>query len=99
MVPMIIKLCPISSSKNTSISVSNNIITIDGVNYDLQFIISNWTETEVMESPFVTMPTIDHAEIIFEYISSESIPNQSMNENDYIIDILSGDVISPIVKK
>jgi hypothetical protein len=81
---MIIKLSPIASSYTTTVSLSELILTIDGIDHDLSVIpIGGEAEGDI---PFIGKVTRDACTIQYHYESALAMPNQSTNQADYVID-------------
>lgn len=95
---MKLTLSPCASNKDTKISVSGDIITIDGVPYDLSSIPIDG-EVEGENPAIGLIKNIGgeyHITILYFYNSATAKPNQSKDINDYIFDVTNGDVPDPI---
>ena len=96
---MKINLNPIAADKTTAISVDGLVLTIDGVDIDLSVIPAGGQAEAESDSPFIGIVTRDEVTIKYFYGSALAEPNQSTDINDYIFDVVSGEVPCPIVWK
>jgi hypothetical protein len=96
---MKIILSPIASDHTTTVSINGLVLTIDGAVIDLSVIPEGGQAEPEEGSPFVGPVTRDAATIKYFYDSSKSEPNQSSDWTDYIFEIKSGEVPSPIIWK
>ena len=91
---MKINLSPIAANKTTTVSISGLILTVDGVDYDLSVIpVGGQADGE---APFIGVVTRDECTIQYFYDSSLAEPNQSTDINDYVFDVVDGEVPCPI---
>ena len=98
---MIITLSPQASNANTTISVAGQVLTYNGTEYDLSSIPLNG-EAEG-EAPAIgslrNVGGVIHVTLLYPYDASLAESNQSSNLEDYIVDVTSGEVASPIKLK
>jgi hypothetical protein len=80
------------------VSVNGEIVTVDGVNFDLS-VIPDGGQVEG-ESPALGLIKrvggVIELAVLYHYDNELAEPIQSIVEADYIVDILSGEVPSPI---
>lgn len=98
---MKIILVPISSDRDTLVSVDGLILTVDGTPYDLSAIPEGGEAEAEIDGPF-EYPSIvrrDEVRVLYRYDSRTAEFNQSPNIADYTFDIVSGPVPDPIVRK
>jgi hypothetical protein len=92
---MKIILSPVASNKTTLIQIDGLILSIDGVDYDLSEIpLGGQAESD--DGVFIGLITRDCVTLKYEYESNLAYPDQSININDYVIDIEKGEIPSPI---
>jgi hypothetical protein len=95
---MKISLKAIASSKTTQMSVNGEIVTVDGVEFDLS-VIPNGGQVEG-ELPALGLikrvAGVIELTVLYHYDSELAELNQSTNEADYIVEVISGEVPSPI---
>ena len=95
---MKITLSPFESNKTTKVSVSGEVIIVNGVDFDL----SSIPDGGQVEAIFPAVATIKRVNgvieitILYQYDKPLAEPMQSTNEADYIVDCVSGEVPSPI---
>ena len=98
---MIITLSPQASSVDTIISVFDQVLTYNGTEYDLSSIPLNGEAGG--EAPAIgsikNIEGVIHLTLLYPYDTSLAEPNQSSNLEDYIVDVTSGEVASPIKLK
>jgi hypothetical protein len=95
---MIITLSPQASNTNTNILVAGQVLTYNGTEYDLSIIPLNG-ESEGEDPAIGDIKNVDgviHVTLIYPYDASLADPIQSTNLDDYIVDVTSGEVTSPI---
>jgi len=95
---MQIKLSPIASNKTSQVSVAGEVLTIDGADYDLS-VIPDGGQVEASLPALGVIKRVDgviELAIVYHYDSELAEPMQSTNEADYIVDVISGEVTSPI---
>ena len=96
---MKITLSPVAANKTTVVYVDGDVITVDGIDYDLSTIPDN----SQVKAELPAINTISRVEGVIEitvqyhYDSVLAEPMQSTDINDYIVDVTSGEVPSPIV--
>jgi hypothetical protein len=99
---MIITLIPQATpSTSTTVRVSNEIIIVNDVEYDLSAI-TNGLQVESEHPAVGTISNIDneiYISILYQYVESEAEPIQSTNADDYIFNISEGEIPSPIKLK
>ena len=96
---MEIVLSPIASDRDTTISVSGLVITIDGTDYDLSVIPDGGDADPAEGEPFIGKLTRDKVTVLYHYDSRTAEPNQSPDIADYTFTVTSGPVPDPIVRK
>lgn len=96
-----IQLSPVSSERDTSIHVSGDLLTIDGVAVDF----SQLGEGEQCETsqPLIGLVSrvggLVNVTVRFEYNSATAEPMQSTDFNDYIVNISTGPIPDVIRRK
>jgi hypothetical protein len=95
---MKITLSPIASSKTTQLSINGEVLTIDSTDYDLSVIPEGGQVEGELPALGLIKRINEVIEITIEYHYSEdlAISMQSTNALDYIIEVTSGEVQSPI---
>ena len=96
---MKITLCPVAANKTTLVAVNGDVITVGGIDYDLSTIPDN-SQVEAELPAIGVVKRVDGViEITVKYHYDEVLaePMQSTDINDYIVDVTSGEVPSPIV--
>jgi hypothetical protein len=91
---MKITLSPISSNNTTSISLKGLILTIDNIDYDLSQIPEGGQAEG--DLPFIGIVTREECTIQYHYDQSKAHLKQSTNQEDYIIELTDGELVSPI---
>lgn len=95
---MKIRLSAIASNKTTNISVDGETITVDDVPFDL----SSIPDGGQVEASLPAMNLIKRVDgiieiaILYHYNAELAEPIQSSNIDDYVVDVISGPVVSPI---
>lgn len=95
---MILTLSPIASTRTTTISVDGDHITVDGVLHDLSVLPNNCI-AQAQEPAVGVIARQDGTlslTILYHYDSTQAESIQSANPADYIVEIVQGDVPSPI---
>jgi hypothetical protein len=90
-----------TNSTSTTVSVNNEIIIVNDVEYDLSAI-PNGSQVEAEFPAIGTIKNIDneiYISILYQYVESEAELIQSKNADDYVFDISEGEVLSPIKLK
>ena len=96
-----LSLSPQAGTSDTTISVDGDLLTYNGVEYDFSTI----EEGDIAEGEFPTIGEITcvngaiELNLMFNYDQSTAELNQSTDPNDYIVEIETGDVQLPIVRK
>lgn len=98
---MIITLSPQASNETTIVSVNGDFLTVDGVDYNFSTLPNN-SQVEGELPAVGTIKKIDsvvHVTLLYKYDSTLSENSQSTNADDYIFDVVAGEVPSPIILK
>jgi hypothetical protein len=93
---MKITLSPIASDKTTEAQINNLVLTIDGIEYDLNQIPIGGHIVPDENSPFIGNVTREEVTIKYFYDSLKAESNQSMDWSDYTFEITDGIIPSPI---
>ena len=94
---MKIILSPIASDKTTEVQIKNLVLTIDGIEYDLNQIPAGGVHIVPDEnSPFIGNVTRDEVTIKYFYCSLKAESKQSTDWSDYTFEVTDGTVPSPI---
>jgi len=93
---MKIILSPIAHSYTTEISLNNLVLTIDGIEYDLNQITVDGYIVPDENSPFIGNVTRDEVTIKYFYDSLKAEPTQNTDWSDYTFEVIDGVVPSPI---
>jgi hypothetical protein len=96
---MKIILSPIASNKTTSVYVNGTTLTVDGDDIDLSIIPEGGEAMPAEGSPFVGPVTRDRVTIKYFYDAALAEDNQSIDWEDYIFEVDSGEVPCPIIWK
>lgn len=96
---MKIILSPIASDRDTTVSVSGLVVTVDGTPYDLSVIPEGGQAEAEDDGPFIGIVTRDEVTVRYFYDSKTSEPQQSTDWADYSYFIESGEVPDPIIRK
>lgn len=96
---MKIILSPTASSRDTQVSASGLVITVDGTDYDLSVIPEGGQAEAEDDGPFIGIVTREEVTVKYFYDGSTAEPQQSTDWADYTFDIESGTVPDPIVRK
>ncbi len=95
---MLITLNEIASNKTTRVSVNGEVLTVDGVEFDLS-IIPDGGQVEA-ELPAIGLIKrvngVIEITIEYHYDATLAEPMQSTIKEDYIIDCTNGEIPSPI---
>lgn len=96
-----IQLSPVAGSRDTSISASGNVLTIDGTPIDF----SPLAEGEQCETsaPLIGLATrvdgVVNISVRYEYDSATAEPMQSVLMEDYIVTVSAGSITDVIRRK
>lgn len=96
-----IQLSPQAGNKDTAISVSGNVLTIDDIEVDFSPL-GEGEQCETVE-PLIGLASrvggVVSVTVRFEYISETAEPMQSQDLSDYIVNISSGPIPDVISRK
>ena len=99
---MHITLSPIASDHNTHVSVSNDALTIDNIEYDFCDILQDGQKTFDDMSPFIgpvkRVSGEIHCEVIYFYDNSQAASEQQANQDAYCFDVQNGQIPDPIIR-
>jgi hypothetical protein len=93
---MQITLSPQASSHTTTVALDGLTLIIDGTEYDLSQIPPGG-DAALEDSPFQGRVSRESCTILYHYDAALAHPVQSANPADYVVQIESGVVPSPIV--
>jgi hypothetical protein len=96
---MRLKLSLLASNKTTTISVSGEKIIVDDVEFDLSPI-PDGGQVEAVEPAIGVIKRVDgviEMTVLYHYDSNLAELNQPIEIADNIVDIVSGDVASPVL--
>jgi hypothetical protein len=92
-------LSPKASNYTTTVSINNQVVTVDGIDYDLSAIPVGGQAEASEDSPFVGIITRDEVTVKYSYDSQVALPDQSKDWADYTFEMTTGDVPCPIIWK
>lgn len=96
---MEIILSPIADNRDTTVSVSGLVVTVDGTPYDLSVIPVGGDADPAEGEPFIGKMTRESVTVLYRYNSATAEPNQSTDIADYTFNVTDGPVPNPIVQK
>jgi hypothetical protein len=93
-----ITLSPQASDNTTELSVNGTTLTYNGIDYDLSALpINSQVEAQSPASGLIkNVDGVIEITVLYQYDSALAPSNQSTNKEDYIVEIESGVVPSPI---
>jgi len=92
---MEIILSPVADSRNTVVSVSGLVVTVDGIDYDLSVIPAGGDAQPDDNEPFIGTMTRDRVTVLYRYDGRTALPDQPTDIAEYTFDVSDGRTALP----
>ena len=96
-----ITLSPQAGTSNTQISAVDSVLTIDGVEVDFS-VVEDGGSAQGSDKIIGTVRNFDgvyYLTVLYQYDMNTAELQQSADQLDYIVQLVSGEIESPIVQK